>query len=334
MEVVLASNDQGSFSSSTWSTWADSPFDLRLVAKDGALGAHCGLILPLSKHLGGLVEATGFYGPAQVVLPDTSLASMTAVKDLIYKGCCHLDTILLPEILEAMSLLGVNVVSRSFVMEAQAPIHNREDASLKVSAKELPPGLTNWPLDDEQFGNDQGKISGNSSKALMAGSMSLEEGMVFPSSEDMIAYVSQWSQANLSPVSSCGFGVGFGGRNMYLGFRCPHKLKTRPSKISSKSTGKRKPRWNVIEPADCPFVIKTRKNKSDGSFTVTKAQTYHRGHEVSEKQFKKYRLGFQLRRKQSMPRKGNNEEDCEVEMKQNQEGKNQAAGCKEENPSE
>ena len=323
MEVVLASNDQESFSSSTWSTWADSPFDLRLVAKDGSLGAHCGLLLPLSKHLGGLVEATRFYGPAQMVLPDTSLASMTAVKDLFYKGCCHLDTALLPEILEAMSLLGVNVVSGSFVMEALAPIHNRKEASIK----ELPPGLTNWPLDDEQFGNDQGKISGNSSKALMAGSMSLEEGMVFPSSEDMIAYVSQWSQANLSPVSSCGFGVGFGGRNMYLGFRCPHKLKTRPSKISSKSTGKRKPRWNVIEPADCPFVIKTRKNKSDGSFTVTKAQTYHRGHEVSEKQFKKYRLGFQ--RKQSMPRKGNNEEDCEVEMKQNQ-----AAGCKEENPSE
>ena len=323
MEVVLASNDQESFSSSTWSTWADSPFDLRLVAKDGSLGAHCGLLLPLSKHLGGLVEATRFYGPAQMVLPDTSLASMTAVKDLFYKGCCHLDTALLPEILEAMSLLGVNVVSGSFVMEALAPIHNRKEASIK----ELTPGLTNWPLDDEQFRNDHGKISGNSSKALMAGSMSLEEGMVFPSSEDMIAYVSQWSQANLSPVSSCGFGVGFGGRNMYLGFRCPHKLKTRPSKISSKSTGKRKPRWNVIEPADCPFVIKTRKNKSDGSFTVTKAQTYHRGHEVSEKQFKKYRLGFQ--RKQSMPRKGNNEEDCEVEMKQNQ-----AAGCKEENPSE
>ena len=320
MEVVLASNDQESFFSSTWSTWADSPFDLRLVAKDGSLGAHCGLLLPLSKHLGGLVEATRFYGPAQMVLPDTSLASMTAVKDLFYKGCCHLDTALLPEILEAMSLLGVNVVSGSFVMEALAPIHNRKEASIK----ELPPGLTNWPLDDEQFGNDHGKISGNSSKALMAGSMSLEEGMVFPSSEDMIAYVSQWSQANLSPVSSCGFRS----RNMYHGFRCPHKMKTRPSKMS-KSTGKIQPKWSIIEPVDCPFVIKARKNKSDGSFIITKAQTDHRGHEVSEKQFKKYRLGAHLRRKQLVPRKGNNEEDSEVEMKHNQEEKKQATGCKE-----
>ena len=320
MEVVLASNDQGSFSSSTWSTWADSPFDLRLVAKDGALGAHCGLILPLSKHLGGLVEATRFYGPAQMVLPDTSLASMTAVKDLFYKGCCHLDTALLPEILEAMSLLGVNVVSGSFVMEALAPIHNRKEASIK----ELPPGLTNWPLDDERFGNDQGKISGNSSKALMTGSMSLEEGMVFPSYEEMLAYISQWSQANLSPVSSCGFRS----RNMYHGFRCPHKMKTRPSKMS-KSTGKIQPKWSIIEPVDCPFVIKARKNKSDGSFIITKAQTEHRGHEVSEKQYKKYRLGAHLRRKQLVPRKGNNEEDSEVEMKHNQEEKKQATGCKE-----
>ena len=105
-------------SSSAWSSWADSPYDLQLVTKDGALGAHCGILLPLSQHLGGLVQATGCCASAQVILPDTSLAAATAVQDLLYKGCCQLDNMgPLPEVLETLSLLGVNAMSSNFVLK-------------------------------------------------------------------------------------------------------------------------------------------------------------------------------------------------------------------------
>ena len=37
--------------------------------------AHSGILLPLSQHLSGLFQATGYYsGPGQVILPDTSPA--------------------------------------------------------------------------------------------------------------------------------------------------------------------------------------------------------------------------------------------------------------------
>ena len=91
MNVVLASNDHFAFSSSTWSKWAGSPYDLQLVAKDGAVGAHRGLLLPLLQPLAVLVQATGCCGTAQLMLPDSSLAAITAAKDLLYNGCCQLD---------------------------------------------------------------------------------------------------------------------------------------------------------------------------------------------------------------------------------------------------
>ena len=39
---------------------------------------------------------------------------------------------------------------------------------------------------------------------------------------------------------------------------------------------------------DCPFLIDTKLN-TDGSYIVIRAETEHRGHEVSEEQFQKYR---------------------------------------------
>ena len=83
MDVVLAVNDHFAYSSSAWSSWAGSPYDLQLVTKDNGLGAHSGMLLPLSQHLGGLVQATGCCASAQVILPGISLAAVTAVKDLL-----------------------------------------------------------------------------------------------------------------------------------------------------------------------------------------------------------------------------------------------------------
>ena len=132
MNVVLAAGDHFAFSSSTWSSWADSPHDLQLVTKDGVLGAHCGILLPLSQYLCGLVQASGCCcGPAQLILPDTSLAVMTAVKDLLYRGFCQLmDRVCFPEILETLSLLGANVLGSNFVVEANAS--HKEDVLPKV----------------------------------------------------------------------------------------------------------------------------------------------------------------------------------------------------------
>jgi len=271
MNVVLATNDHFAFSSSTWSSWAGSPYDLQLVTKDGALGAHRGILLPLFKPLGVLVQATGCCGTAQVMLPDTSLAVMAAVKDLLYKGCCQLDMVFLPEILETLSLLGANVSSRSFVKETKT--FYLEESPLKVSA---PSGLVNRPLNAVKIENVQGIPSDNFGDALMTGSSSLVEGMFFPNNEEMVSYVRQWSLDNLSPVS-------MSVKRTSVYFRCPHKLKKK-----SQDTGKRKPKQNILEYADCPFLIRVKGNNSDGSFTITKADTEHRGHEVSEVQMKRY----------------------------------------------
>lgn len=303
MNVVLATNDPFAFSSSTWSSWAGSPYDLQLVAKDGSLGAHRGLLLPLFKPLRLLVQAAGCCGTAQVMLPDTSLAVMAAVKDLLYEGCCQLDTIFLPEILETLSLLGANVSSSSFVEEMKT--YSMEDSPLKVSP---PSGRVNRPLDAMKLENVQGKPSGNSGDALMTGSSSLVEGMVFPNHEEMVAYVRRWSRTNLSPVS---MSLTTSAKRSVVFFRCPHKLKKK-----SQNTGKRKPKRNLLEYADCPFLVRMKGNKSDGSFAITMADTEHRGHEVSAVQFKKYsqkRGVASAQRNVSMPRPDESEEVSEGE---------------------
>ena len=67
MDVELAVNDHFAFSSSTWSSCADSLYDLQLITKDGALaGAHRGILLPRR-----LVQASGCCATAQVILPES-----------------------------------------------------------------------------------------------------------------------------------------------------------------------------------------------------------------------------------------------------------------------
>ena len=153
----------------------------------------------------------------------------------------------------------------------------------------------------------------------MSGSKSLVEGLVFSNYEEVLDYVRQWSIANLSPMISCGFQNK--AQTVHNGFRCPHAINSYRKKVTSTGS-KRKPRWNVLEPAKCPFVIKMRKSKSDGSFTITKVQTEHRGHEVSQVQFKKYsqkRLGAKKQRNSAKSRPDENEEVSKYERGQNEE---------------
>merc|ERR1719430_2697824 len=120
----------------------------------------------------------------------------------------------------------------------------------------------------------------------------------------MVSYVRRWSLDNLSPVS-----MSVNRKKSFVDFRCPHKLKKK-----STGTGKRKPKRNVLEYADCPFLIRMKGNNSDGSFTITKAYTEHRGHEVSEVQFKKYCQkirGASAQRNVLIPRQDESEEERE-----------------------
>ena len=80
--LVLAASNHASFNSSIWSAWAGAPHDLLLVtevilgvvykqsivrsSQDGMLEAHCGMLLPLSRHLAAIVLAQ----------PDTELTQV------------------------------------------------------------------------------------------------------------------------------------------------------------------------------------------------------------------------------------------------------------------
>ena len=79
--LVLATSNHESFFSSTWSAWASGPHDLLLVTEvsvllklasmkypqDGNVGAHCGILLPLSRYRSSILEAPTFAGPIQVI---------------------------------------------------------------------------------------------------------------------------------------------------------------------------------------------------------------------------------------------------------------------------
>jgi len=117
-DLVLATSNHSAFFSSTWSAWACAPHDLLLVTENGNVGAHCGILLPLSAYRTSILEAPSFAGPMQVVLPGTSFKAVAAVKDLIYSGTCH--ELNLPEILETLAVLGIEVSSNSFIFQTKS----------------------------------------------------------------------------------------------------------------------------------------------------------------------------------------------------------------------
>ena len=145
------------------------------------------------------------------------------------------------------------------------------------------------PQDDEEVSfdpDDNGDVKKPDIKSvspdppLMIGPGCLARGLVFPNHNAMMAAINEWSQANFSPFVTTS---SFGGRvGVAHTFGCPHRQKRK-----SRSAGIRQ-RLDVIQYADCPALIKARANK-DGSYTVTRADLEHRGHEVSEEQYYKYR---------------------------------------------
>ena len=108
----------------------------------------------------------------------------------------------------------------------------------------------------------------------------IKKGLTFPDKETMMTSLTEWSVANFSPIVING-GNGIGNGNIRMG--CPHASQ----KKKSKGTGKRR-RQDSVEQVACPLKLLLRTRK-DGSWLVTKAVTEHKGHEVSEERFQKYR---------------------------------------------
>ena len=112
----------------------------------------------------------------------------------------------------------------------------------------------------------------------------ISPGMLFPDYNSMTTTLDRWSRDNFSPLVKRSYAKARPGhpRPSHT-FACPH----RKAKRNKRGLGIRRPRKNLMEYVDCPFLIDTKVN-ADGSCVVTRALTEHSGHEVSEEQFQKY----------------------------------------------
>jgi len=110
----LETSSHASFASLIWGGSAGAPYDLHLVTEDGKIEAHCAMLFPLSRYLTAIETLPYSAAPVQVVLAGTSIRAVAAAKDLIYTGTCYLDKLTLPEFLETLAILGVEVSSKSF----------------------------------------------------------------------------------------------------------------------------------------------------------------------------------------------------------------------------
>jgi len=100
-----------------------APSDLHLVADDGVVGAHVGMILSQSRQLANIVKTLPYSAdPIHVVLTGVSIKAVTAAKDLICTGSCVLDEAMIPEVLQTVGILGIEVSAGSFYFENGAII--------------------------------------------------------------------------------------------------------------------------------------------------------------------------------------------------------------------
>ena len=118
----------------------------------------------MSRYLASVVEDKPFTGPAQVetgqdkklkhtcvwiksflsqvMLMGTSIKAVTAVKELVYTGSCHLDKVLqleesVAEILETMRVLGIEVSINSFCLETELPPSEFQDSGHDVPGADI-----------------------------------------------------------------------------------------------------------------------------------------------------------------------------------------------------
>jgi len=120
---VLSCRDRASFCSSIWSSWAMAPSDIHLVAENGVVGAHVGMILSQSRQLANIVKTLPYTTePIHVVLTGVSIKAVTAAKDLICTGSCVLNEAMIPEVLQTVGILGIEVSGDSFCFENGAII--------------------------------------------------------------------------------------------------------------------------------------------------------------------------------------------------------------------
>jgi len=95
-----------------------APSDLHLVAENGVVGAHVGMILSQSRQLANIVKTLPYTTePIQVVLTGVSIKAVTAAKDLICTGSCVLNEAMIPEVLQTVGILGIEVSGDSFCFE-------------------------------------------------------------------------------------------------------------------------------------------------------------------------------------------------------------------------
>jgi len=118
--LLLSTSNHASFTSSIWGRLTSAPYDLRLVTEDGMIEAHCRVLFPLSPYHVAVETLPYTAEPIQVVLAGTSIKAVAAVKDLVYTGTCHLDELILPEILETLAVLGIEVSCNSFNFKTEA----------------------------------------------------------------------------------------------------------------------------------------------------------------------------------------------------------------------
>jgi len=158
----------------------------------------------------------------------------------------------------------------------------KEEAQSESEEEDEPQDYLELDFDMEANSNSRKPTNkrGSSGSPLMIGPGCLAPGLIFPNHDAMMAAINEWSQANFSPLITTS---SFGGKAGTLHtFGCPHKKKKK-----SKSAGIRQ-RLDGIQYADCPAIIKAKANE-DGSYRVIRADLEHRGHEVSEEQYCKYR---------------------------------------------
>ena len=179
-----------------------------------------------------------------------------------------------------------NVIGTSFENITLGTIENKNIVTATDSV--VKPEVSRSKPDDDEILNNLGNsfmktiLDSKKIEGTCPYSGSIAPGVFFPGHDSMMTSLDEWSVANFSPLTMLNSG-GVKNHFNYI-FICPH---ARPRRRVQGGAGIRR-RTTTYEYVDCPFRIGL-KVKPDGRYIVTRAETEHSGHEVSEEQFEKYR---------------------------------------------